>query len=77
MLTTKANKKLIQQHIFATSGKRVTLKDIHNMVERQNGEIADLVEEMRKIPGEWKIFVQTPEPDIVLRHFRCCFRLLF
>ena len=31
MLDVKANKKMIQQHIYQQSGKVVTLKDLHNM----------------------------------------------
>lgn len=47
----KANKKLIQQHISHGTGKSITLKDIHNMVERKDGGLTELVEEMKRIPG--------------------------
>ena len=33
MLEVKANKKMVQQHIFKQSGKVVILKDLHNVAK--------------------------------------------
>ena len=51
MLKMRANKKLIQQHIRNGIGKSVTLKDLHNMIERRHGGLTELIEEMKQIPG--------------------------
>ncbi|CAB3983003.1 zinc finger SWIM domain-containing 3-like [Paramuricea clavata] len=51
MLEMKANKKLIQQHILHSTGKSMTLKDIHNMVERKDGNLTELIEDMKSQPG--------------------------
>lgn len=47
----KANKKLVQQHISKGTGKAVTLKDIHNLVERKDGGLEELIQEMKRMPG--------------------------
>ena len=36
MLNVKANKKMIQQHVYQQSGKVVTLKDLHNIASDAN-----------------------------------------
>lgn len=52
MLKMKANKKLIQQHITNGNGQSITLKDIHNMVERRHGGLTELIEEIKRLPGK-------------------------
>ena len=52
MLEIKANKKLIQQHIAHSTGKSLTLKDIHNMVKRKDGNLTELIEDMKHQPGK-------------------------
>jgi len=34
LLTLRANKKLVQNHLMSVTNKMVTLKDIHNMAEK-------------------------------------------
>lgn len=56
MLNVKANKKMVQDHIYK-SGKVVTLKDLHNIAYKENKSIVDaqaLLEEMRKVDGKIK-----------------------
>ena len=53
MLNVKANKKMIQQHIYQQSGKVVTLKDLHNMASDATTVNAEsLIEEVRKVEGK-------------------------
>lgn len=53
MLNVKANKKMIQQHIYQQSGKIVTLKDLHNMAsDATTVNVKILVEEMGKVEGK-------------------------
>ena len=53
MLDVKANKKMVQQHIYQQSGKVVTLKDLHNMASDTTAVNAEiLIEEMRKVEGK-------------------------
>ena len=55
MLSVKANKKMVQDHIFSKSGKVTTLKDLHNIAQKNNKLINDaqaLLEEMRKVDGK-------------------------
>ena len=53
MLYVKANKKMIQQHIYQQSGKVVTLKDLHNIgSDTTTVNVENLVEEMRKFNGK-------------------------
>ena len=54
MLSVKADKKMLQHHIYKTSGKVVTLKDLHNMAS-DNTSISDanvLIDEMKKVNGK-------------------------
>jgi len=58
MLNVKANKKMVQQHIFKKTGKVVTLKDLHNIASKDKlsnevGDVATLVEEMKKVDGKF------------------------
>ena len=50
MLKMRANKKLIQQHLYKESGKVVTLKDIHNLASTlaPENDLNTLVEEIKK-----------------------------
>ena len=50
MLKMRANKKLIQQHLYKESGKVVTLKDIHNLAitVAPDNDLNTLVEEVKK-----------------------------
>lgn len=55
MLSVKANKKMVQDHIYRQSRKIVTLKDLYNIVYKDNKSIDDaqaLLEEMRKVDGK-------------------------
>ena len=62
MLSVKANKKLVQQHIFKQIGKVVTLKDLQN-IKDLNKEKMDavnvntVIEEMKKVDG--KVYMTT------------------
>lgn len=55
MLSVKANKVLIQQHVKDATGQTVILKDLHNLdrARRPPGQssVEDLVETMKKEPG--------------------------
>jgi hypothetical protein len=61
MLEMKANKKLIQQHILHSTGKSVTLKDIHNMVERKDGNLTELIGDMKSQPGKHTVVLLQTE----------------
>lgn len=55
MLGVKANKTMIQQHIYRNTRKIVTLKDLYNLGSDKNtssNDIGMLVEEMQKIDGK-------------------------
>ena len=55
MLSVKANKKMVQDHIFRKSGKVTTLKDLHNIAHKNNKSINEakaLLEEMRKVDSK-------------------------
>ena len=52
MIDLKANKKLIKHHLIASTGKKVTLKDIHNVgrsLESNMNNLASVVAELRNI----------------------------
>ncbi|XP_038062975.1 uncharacterized protein LOC119733644 [Patiria miniata] len=54
MLTMKANKKLLQNHIMTSSMKPVRLKDLHNLassVQSGSSNFKELLQEMRKVKG--------------------------
>jgi len=60
MLSLKANKKLIQDHIITTTGKIITMKDIHNISNdrrkvTESEILASLLTEMKNVPGTLKI----------------------
>ena len=42
MLTVKANKTMIQQHIYRNTGKIITLKDLHNLASDKNSTSNDI-----------------------------------
>ena len=54
MLSVKADKKLVQHHLYNSSGKVVILKDMHNMAGDKtsiiNASILD--EKMKKVNGK-------------------------
>ena len=56
MLSVKANKKMIQQHLLLKTGKTVILKDLQNIADKNRGirvvNTNALVEEMKKIDGK-------------------------
>ena len=56
MLGVKANKKMVQQHIFKQSGKVVTLKDLQNIADKDKSStdvnVNTLVEAMKKVDGK-------------------------
>ena len=56
LLKLRANKKLLQNHLMSTTGKTVTLKDLHNIAARNvpkfRNDFRELVEEMKSIKGE-------------------------
>ena len=43
MLNVKANKTMIQQHIYRNTGKIVTLKDLHNLGSDKDTSSNDLI----------------------------------
>ena len=53
LLKLKANKKLIQNHLQLTTGKKVVLKDIHNVARHHHkqNDYQELVAEMKKVKG--------------------------
>ena len=54
MINLKANKKLIQQSVQSRYGKKVNLKDIHNIAVRSRSNentLEELVSEMKKVAG--------------------------
>ena len=54
MLSVKADKKLVQHHIYNTSGKVAILKDLHNMAGDRTSitDASMLVDEMKKVNGK-------------------------
>ena len=56
LLTLRANKKLVQNHLMSLTSKTVTLKDIHNIagkaVPAYRNDFQELVKEMKKVTGE-------------------------
>ena len=54
MLSVKADKKLVQHHIYTNSGKVVILKDLHNMAGDRTSitDASILVDEMKKVNGK-------------------------
>ena len=55
LLTLRANKKLVQNHLMSLTSKTVTLKDIHNIagkvVPAFRNDFQELVNEMNKVKG--------------------------
>ena len=56
LLTMRANKKLVQNHVMSLTSKTVTLKDIHNIAGKTvppfRNDFQELVKEMKKVKGE-------------------------
>ena len=56
LLTLRANKKLVQNHLMSLTSKTVTLKDIHNIAGKAvpafKNDFQELVKEMKKVKGE-------------------------
>lgn len=56
LLTLRANKKLVQNHLMSLTSKTVTLKDIYNIAGKAiptfRNDFQELVKEMRKVKGE-------------------------
>ena len=56
MLSVKANKKMIQQHIYKQAGKIVTLKDLQNISNKDKSvmivDANSLVQEMKRVDGK-------------------------
>ena len=59
LLTLRANKKLVQNHLMSTTSKTVTLKDVHNIAAKSKptfrNDFQELVEEMKKAKGIYNI----------------------
>ena len=55
MLSMKANKKLVQNHLMKTTGKVVLLKDLHNIAAKikhpQRNDLTKLIHQMKECPG--------------------------
>lgn len=55
LLTLRANKKLVQNHLMSSTKKTVTLKDVHNIAAKAKpsfkNDFQELVEEMKKMKG--------------------------
>ena len=56
LLTLRANKKLVQNHLMSLTSKTVTLKDVHNIAGKAvpafRNDFQELVKEMKKVKGE-------------------------
>ena len=56
LLTLRANKKLVQNHLMSLTNKTVTLKGIHNIAGKAapafKNDFQELVNEMKKVKGE-------------------------
>ena len=53
LLTLRANKKLVQNHLMSLTSKTVTLKDIAGKaVPAFRNDFQELVEEMKKVKGK-------------------------
>ncbi|KAK3105874.1 hypothetical protein FSP39_007585 [Pinctada imbricata] len=65
----QSNRKLVQEHMQKTSGKVVTMKDIHNVKRStpstDSSLLMDLLHEMKKVPGACVEIVKDDEFDIV------------
>lgn len=61
MLEVKASKPLIQQHIAATTGQTLILRDLHNMDRKRRhagaSSVDELVNEMKKQPGKYLFLI--------------------
>jgi len=66
MLRLKANKKLMASHLHQVTGKRVILKDIHNVAVHQQKEnnLQSLVDEMCKTEGQFTLLVDLSDEKI-------------
>lgn len=57
LLKLKANKKLVQTHLFQTTGKTITMKDVHNIASKNlphmRNDFPELVQVMKKVEGEF------------------------
>jgi len=55
MLSMKANKKLVQNHLMKDTGKVVLLKDLHNIAATlkhpQRNNLTELISQMKNSPG--------------------------
>uniref|UniRef100_A0A1X7VRL7 ZSWIM1/3 RNaseH-like domain-containing protein n=1 Tax=Amphimedon queenslandica TaxID=400682 RepID=A0A1X7VRL7_AMPQE len=54
VLSFKANKKMVQNHVISSTGKAVTMKDVHNLAAKSKTnkhDYKELVSEMNKIQG--------------------------
>lgn len=55
MISMKANKKLLQNHLMKDTGKVVLLKDLHNIAAKlkcpQRNNLTELISQMKKSPG--------------------------
>ena len=68
LLSMHANKKLVQQHIFQSSGKVVLLKDLHNIKARtqksSGNDLQALVEEMQRVADSVTKLVLSNEDEL-------------
>ena len=53
MLSVGGNKKLVQAHIEEATGKKVLLRDLHNIAAtlRRSDDINDILQELRQEEG--------------------------
>lgn len=47
----QANKKLVQQHVKKITGRKITLKDLHNIDKKRTVSLPEIVHELREMNG--------------------------
>ena len=57
VLNLKANKKMVQNHLISSTGKAITMRNVHNLAAKSKSNIKhdyqELVAEMKKVEGSF------------------------
>eukprot|EP00112_Aurelia_sp_Birch-Aquarium-sp1_P005052 Seg1574.6 transcript_id=Seg1574.6/GoldUCD/mRNA.D3Y31 product="hypothetical protein" protein_id=Seg1574.6/GoldUCD/D3Y31 len=51
LMEMQANKKLVQQHVKKITGRKITLKDLHNIDKKRTVSLPEIVHELREMNG--------------------------
>ena len=53
LMEMQANKKLVQQHFKKITGRKITLKDLHNIDKKRTVSLPEIVHELREMNGRF------------------------